>query len=465
MAHLHRLIFAALVLLSAWLPSTSYASFPATQTNADSCTSSPCYAYKSKNYATGATTLGPFSTGTAACSASIASFNAWSANYSGSGGGGYGSCSMVVVVKSSGAYSYTDTPSIQQISVAPTAPVYSCPANATLSGSTCSCSSGWSESGSSCVDPNTSRCNDANGGLDLFEGFSNLPTVGAAFCPSNGDAASCAATVVGGFCGVKAGVKKCTYEVKYGGGTCTPPAPSPTESPVPTPCKGTYGQVNGVDVCLPLGSDPSVTIETGKKTETTTTPPGGGGSTTVTKDETATCIGSHCTSTTTTTTTGPDGVPVVSTETRSEAKDDYCKNNPRSPQCITSSFGGSCSAAFTCDGDAVMCAITREQHIRNCKLFDDNSSAEAQLYGSEKNKTGSQTGSLPGSEAVAISSSSFDTSDAIGGGSACIADKSVTVAGAVVSIPFSSVCGHLAMLGGILMAVSFLLAGRILVRG
>jgi hypothetical protein len=309
------------------------------------------------------------------------------------------------------------------------------------------------------------KCNEAKGGVDLFDGFSSLPTVGASFCPSNGDASSCASTVVGGFCVIKAGVKKCTYEVKYGGGVCTPPAPTPTESPVPTPCKGTYGQVNGVDVCLPPGSDPSVTVETGKKTEITTTPPGGGGSTTTAEEGTSSCIGSQCTTTTTKTTTGPDGVSSTTTETRSESKDDFCKNNPRSPQCITSSFGGSCAAAFTCDGDAVMCAITREQHTRNCKLFDDNTSVEAQLYGSEKNKSGSQTGSLPGSESVAISSSSFDTSDAIGGGSGCISDKSVTVAGSVVTIPFSTVCGHLAMLGNILLAVSFLLAGRIVVRG
>lgn len=335
----------------------------------------------------------------------------------------------------------------------------------TLSGGQCVCTAPAIDTGSACSvpDPNVAKCDAAEGGVDLFDGFSGLPTVGGSYCPSTGDASSCASTVVGGYCVIKAGVKKCTHEVKYSGATCTPPAPA-EDSPVPTPCKGTYGQVNGVDVCLPLGSDPSVTVETGKKTTTTTTAPGGG-STTVTSDGTASCIGSQCTSTTTTTTTAPDGTSTSTTETKSESKDDFCKLNPRSPQCITSSFGGSCAANFTCDGDAVMCAITREQHIRNCKLFDDMSSTEAQLYNSEKGKAGEQTSTLPGSTSVQISSASFDTSDAIGAGSGCIADKSVTVAGSVVTLPFSSICGHLAMLGNILMAVSFLLAGRIVVRG
>lgn len=457
MAYFHRLIFAALVLLTAWLPSTSYASFPATETTpAGTCTVAPCYKYAL------------FQASAVISDYYYLKVEALNVRYSHYPNR---SCNNVPCDQTSSVWYANNGSSYVQgtwanQTVTPAARTYVCPTNSTLSGTSCACNSGYTQSGSSCLDPNVNKCANAKNGVDLFSGFSSLPTVGASFCPSDGAASSCAAKVSGGFCTIKAGVKTCTHEVTYTGSTCTPPAPSPTEpSPVPTPCKGTYGQVNGVDVCLPLGTDPSVTVETGKQTETTTTPSGGGGSTTTTTNEKATCIGSMCTTEKTTTTTGPDGVPTSTTEKKTEAKDDFCKTNPRSSQCLTSSFGGSCSAAFTCDGDAVMCAITREQHTRNCKLFDDNSSAEAQLYGAEKNKAGSQTGSLPDSETIAISSSSFDTSDAIGGGSGCIADKSVTVAGAVVTIPFSTVCGHLAMLGNILLAVSFLLAGRIVVRG
>lgn len=462
MAYLHRLIFVALVLLSSWLPSTSYASFPATSTT--TCPSGTCTEY---SFSLG----GWHSTVSAAADAMAQGMNN-SSSYAGVGAGGARSYRVGSVsgstanfdMNSGGGwnitfYSYTAT----QRSVTA---AYSCPVGSTLSGSTCTCNGGLTQSGNTCVDPTAKKCTDAKDGVDLFTGFKSLPTFGASFCPSDGAASACASKVSGGFCVVKAGVKTCTHEVTYTGGTCTPPAPSTTEpNPTPTVCKGTYGQVNGVDVCLPIGTDPAATVETAKKTETTTTPPDGTPSTTTTTDEKATCIGSMCTTEKTTTTTGPDGLPKTTTEKKSESKDDFCKTNPRDPQCVTSSFGGSCSASFTCDGDAIMCAISREQHVRNCKLFDDVSSDEAKLYDAQKNKTGSQTGDLPGSETIAIGSSSFDTSDAIGGGSGCISDKSVTVAGKVVSIPFSSVCAHLAMLGNILLAVSYLLAGRILVRG
>jgi hypothetical protein len=459
MAYLHRLIFVALVLLSSWLPTTSYASFPATQSDlpySGACTTSPCYV----------STIGFVNTqsySTAAASQEAAK-NTFNATHTPSDYYLESQTSTSFLIRSTSA-SYSSYSGSTANSGAPVSVTYSCPANSTLSGSSCTCSAGYSQSGSSCVDVNAQKCADAKGGVDLFTGFSSLPTFGASFCPSDGAASSCAATVSGGYCVIKGGVKTCTHEVTYTGTTCTPPAPSPTESPVPTPCKGTYGQVNGVDVCLPLGSDPSATVETSKKTETTVTPPDGNSPTVSSTDQSSSCTGSLC-KTTTTTTTGPVGGPTTTTtQEKTESKDDFCKENPRSSQCITSSFSGSCSASFACDGDAIMCAMSREQHIRNCKLFDDFSSSEAALYASEKGKEGEQTSGLPHSESIAIGSSSFDTSDAIGGGSSCIADKSVTVAGHVVSIPFSSVCVHLAILGNILLVVSFLLAGRIVVRG
>src|SRR5690606_10865770 len=79
----------------------------------------------------------------------------------------------------------------------------------------------------------------------------------------------------------------------------------------------------------------------------------------------------------------------------------FCEENPNSPQCKESSFGGSCQANFACDGDAIQCAIAKEQHIRACKLFDDPS-PESLLYEANKGKEGNQTGDLPGNETVSI---------------------------------------------------------------
>lgn len=127
-----------------------------------------------------------------------------------------------------------------------------------------------------------------------------------------------------------------------------------------------------------------------------------------------------------------------------------------------SAFGGSCMAGFVCEGDAVQCAIAREQHRRNCVMFNDPS-PESLLYEANKNKTGNQTGDNPNNETVSLAGR-IDTSDALGGG-ACIPDLNVTVWGQSLTLPFSTICPSLAMLGNLLVAVSMLLAARIVTRG
>jgi hypothetical protein len=133
--------------------------------------------------------------------------------------------------------------------------------------------------------------------------------------------------------------------------------------------------------------------------------------------------------------------------------------------CIESSFtGGACGAPDACEGDAIQCAIAAQAKKTACALSPDADESDAD-YIAAKLLTGSQTGNLAGNQTVTIGAGSFDSTDAIGGGSGCIADKVVTIAGQAVTLPFSAVCGSLALLGNVLMLVSFLLAGRIVVRG
>ena len=106
--------------------------------------------------------------------------------------------------------------------------------------------------------------------------------------------------------------------------------------------------------------------------------------------------------------------------------------------------------------------MAQEQHRRACKLFD-NASAESALYNDNKGKTGNQTTELPGNETISLSGR-INTSDAIGGAS-CIGNVTVTVWGRSVSLPFSDICPYLAMLGNVLVAVSMLMAARIVFRG
>lgn len=126
------------------------------------------------------------------------------------------------------------------------------------------------------------------------------------------------------------------------------------------------------------------------------------------------------------------------------------------------SFVGSCIGGFSCEGDAIFCAISKEQHIRNCKLFEDKS-PESQLYDEAKGKTGDQTKDNPLNASINIAGR-IDSSDALGGGS-CIGDLNITVWGTAVTLPLTNLCPFLAMLGNLLVAVSMLVALRIITRG
>ncbi|MNR54609.1 hypothetical protein D3C85_1748260 [compost metagenome] len=70
----------------------------------------------------------------------------------------------------------------------------------------------------------------------------------------------------------------------------------------------------------------------------------------------------------------------------------------------------------------------------------------------------------PNNAEFTIGVGSFDTSDALGGGG-CSLNKTVTVRGYSVALPFNVLCDPLAVFGQILVAVAFLLAARIVTRG
>lgn len=216
----------------------------------------------------------------------------------------------------------------------------SCPAHSVLSGASCACDSGYTESSGQCINATgEAKCTNAKGASDMFTGHSAKPPVGQAYCPSSGNADGCAAVVEGGFAGKKAGQPLVwTYEIKYTGAKCTPPASS--ETTAPTTCKGQQGTFNGKVMCIPYGPADSVSSV---KSETRTNPvapgaeSGSGGGTTTTQD--TSCSGSKCTTTTTKTTTDPSGVATTTTETKDQPKEDFCKDNPRSVACKEFNFG------------------------------------------------------------------------------------------------------------------------------
>lgn len=125
-------------------------------------------------------------------------------------------------------------------------------------------------------------------------------------------------------------------------------------------------------------------------------------------------------------------------------------------------FGGSCKAGFGCKGDAIQCAMAREQFIRNCQAFD-NPSPESQLYEKSKGKDGDVTKDLPGNTTADVGSA-LSRDSLIGGGS-CMPDLTLTVMSQPVHVPFSQYCDYFRYMGYILVAFSLLVAVRIVGSG
>lgn len=255
---------------------------------------------------------------------------------------------------------------------------------------------------------------------------------------------------------------------------------------------GFTGSVNGVDVCIDRGTSEQNGVDWNRVTD------GDGKQTDVKTD--ITCKGSQCTVTQTKTPVGGGDSTVTTTNVD---RTQYCRNNPKHPICgnvptgsntggsgssgtgsgggggggtggsggggngdgddEASSFGGSCGS-WICDGDAIQCAIAKEQHERACKLIDDFTSAEAKLYADSKDKQGNVTGDLPGNATHTFGASNFNTTDALGGGS-CVTDLTVEVFGKAVSLPTSKVCPYVAWLKTILLAIGALLWMVIVFKG
>lgn len=262
------------------------------------------------------------------------------------------------------------------------------------------------------------------------------------------------------------------------GSACTAGDADAPKVPNEEKCPSGYtGTVNGVEVCVNKVPDSGV----GGGTDETTTDDGT--NTTTTRTETSTnCKDGKCVTTTTITTTVTNNAAGTSTTTTNtgtttESQSNFCKANPSNKLCggsgggsgtgdgekDPSSFAGACQAGFQCKGDAIQCAIAREQHIRSCKLFDDKT-PESELYQQHKGKEGDQTKELPGNETVSIADK-INSSDALNAGSAGLSDLNITVWKTPVTLPLSMLNKYLAAMGNVLLAVSFLLAFRIVARG
>ena len=147
-----------------------------------------------------------------------------------------------------------------------------------------------------------------------------------------------------------------------------------------------------------------------------------------------------------------------------------CAKNPGNTVCAGGSGGGGgmsgdCTKGFVAKGeDPILNAMALEQYKRNCEVLSKDN-VDSKWVTDERDKTTDRTLGNPNNSTVSLSAADIDTSDALGTGAHCIADKVVTVAGQSVLLPFSKVCGSLELLGNVLLGVSLLAAAGIVLRG
>lgn len=241
--------------------------------------------------------------------------------------------------------------------------------------------------------------------------------------------------------------------------TCTTGTGSQSSPSCPQgQCPGT---VNGQSVCVPCTSLPNSTTTENKSSTTTSSGPGG--TSTTTENTTTTTTGGTSTVNSTKTVTDGSGTTTTTT-TQEKPMDTFCKENPSASICKTSTFGGSCAAGFSCDGDAAQCAVAKEVYKRDCTLFDtettESTLGRAVVAGTDTGTTSNPA--LPANrETRAIGS--FDQSTFIS--APTLSDKTYFIGtwqGQTISVtlPLSNLLSILTWIGNAAVALTLLWAAR-----
>lgn len=312
----------------------------------------------------------------------------------------------------------------------------------------------------------------------------------------------CRTETVGGVTGTY-----CMMEVEKNGGIDEGPAPtnaptgsngtgSPTDPKTNMPpssgsdpsgkCPAgtTVGGVDssGTTICMGSGTSPTppkAPPTTTTKAASTTTDPDTGATVTM-QDKVQQNADGSTTTTTTTTTTAVDGgvttkVDIVVSNTPtgspgrtdgdpSDDKYDLCKKNPQLTICKNSSVGGTCGEVF-CEGDAIQCATLRAAAAMECRdrqSHDDLLNSPLKALG-DGAVAGTDRAGLPSYDKPTVFNvaSSLDQSTFING-SSCFTDKTFTIQGHTVVMPFSQLCNYIIVFRYAIMVVGALVAFRIL---
>lgn len=340
------------------------------------------------------------------------------------------------------------------------APISRCPDNsAGNSSGTCDCTNGYVQSGSECVSALVA-CNGFAAGMS-----------GTYYASGGGGGLS---LCVAG-CVIRGGVSGSDSSGTYfggpytaTGGTCdgsaassgSPAAPSPT-SLLPGNCPGT---VNGVAV---VGGVPCTSTTSGGSSSTTPGPTSSssapdGASNGTSSSSSTTCSGGSCTTTTTTTTTtgvgsSSGGTTTTGSSSTTQPQTSFCQSNPNDPQCGSSAFDGSCSAGFSCKGDAVACATAKIEYESTCLFNASPSTSTAAKYSALSSQAGQPAaGAFNDVQSIG---NALPSAPAAGAG---VADLTVPFgsgeAAMTLSVPLGTYINpHLAVIRGVVTAFGYVM--------
>lgn len=335
---------------------------------------------------------------------------------------------------------------------------YYCPNGGVLNGTTCStsCPSGqtWNSQTQQCQ----ATCTAGSNAGYYSTGFTTTACING--CSYTRSASGSVSTCSGW--SDATGWSSCF--LAQSGSTCLTPNGAPSSGMAQCPVGQCPGTINGATVCMPCTGKTDV-----QSTGTKTTTNADGSTTTTTTTTNSTSQGGTTTTTTTTNTTNTPaggGTPTNSTTSSTDTKptDSFCIENPSSPLCKQSSFGGSCGS-FSCDGDAIQCAMAQEQHKRNCTMFDTQTTL-SQLGDQVAAGNDPQKSTFPNESAnvqVVNLGTQIDTSNPLV--ASCLSDKVIAFPHFSVTLPFSTICPYLEMMGRIVIAFALMMAARIALGG
>ena len=363
---------------------------------------------------------------------------------------------------------------------------FSCPANSTNVGGQCQCAAGFSingtNTGCSAGPPPPPPCslqvgalanNFAVGGPGQFAPSS----VCSGGCKMNLGIATGASdrTIINGVTTYysMASYNRSTETCTVGqGGLSAPPQIVNPNAPQSCGAGQSPGTVNNVFMCVANGSgqpasttpvaaaDPKTTTS-----DTVTVPTANGGSQSTTTTSTGGGVGGVGASITVTVVT-KDGAGNVTGSTTSEKRPgdqlkDFCETNPSNKLCSKSIWAGTCIAGFTCEGDAVTCAIARATNAARCdqeKITSLTDLGTAILNGNDPDAPNLPQKDNPRT----VSLGDIDQSGWMS--RACISDQTLPIGwgGVEITIPWSRLCTALEIMGHFMVIAALLGAARII---